>query len=236
MRHAPPGADGRRIWPGQTVGERRHWLDAHLRWALEQRDRGNVQGDQQSSSVAPVKPSAFGNRLRAALGGVVAPVDYSGRTAYRRPPALYRHLQWLGWFLASHGWVPDFVVMLEVRGRRSGKVRRTVLVRTVHGGGEYLVALAGESEWVRNVRAAAGRAVIRHGKPRKVTLVEMPADKRPPIIREYLCGTGRRADSREAERYFGLSAGPSLEEIRAIVERYPVFEIVDAGPGAGRTG
>ena len=99
---------------------------------------------KQSARVAHVKPSTFGDRLKAALGGVVAPVDYSGRAAYRRPPALYRHLQWVGWFLASRGWVPDFVVMLEVRGRRSGKLRRTLLVRTVQGGRCYLVALAGE--------------------------------------------------------------------------------------------
>ncbi len=184
---------------------------------------------KQSARVAHVKPSTFGDRLKAALGGVVAPVDYSGRAAYRRPPALYRHLQWVGWFLASRGWVPDFVVMLEVRGRRSGKLRRTLLVRTVQGGRCYLVALAGESEWVRNVRAAAGRAVIRRGRPRKVMLVEVPTQERPPVIREYLFGSGRRADFREAERYFGLSAGPSVEEIRAIVERYPVFEIVGAG-------
>jgi deazaflavin-dependent oxidoreductase (nitroreductase family) len=181
-----------------------------------------------------MKLSAFRARLTAALGGVIAPVDYSSRTAYRRPPALYRHLQGLGRFLVSRGWVPDFVVMLEVRGRRSGRVRRTLLVRTVHAGRGYLVALAGESEWVRNVRAAAGRAIIRHGKPREVTLVEVPLQERPPIIREYLCGAGRRAGSQEAQRYFGVSPDPSLEEIRPIAEHYPVFEIVEASPSAGR--
>jgi deazaflavin-dependent oxidoreductase (nitroreductase family) len=179
-----------------------------------------------------MRPSALGKRLTATLGGVIAPVDYSSRTTYRRPPALYRHLQWLGRFLASRGWVPGFVVMLEVRGRRSGKVRRTLLVRTALDGRAYLVALAGESEWVRNVRAAAGRAVIRHGKPRRVALVEVALGERPAVIRAYLCGSGRRADSREAQRYFGLSADPTLEEIRPIAEHYPVFEIVDAGHGA----
>jgi deazaflavin-dependent oxidoreductase (nitroreductase family) len=178
----------------------------------------------------------LGDRLKAALGGLIAPVDYSSRTAYRRPPPLYRHLQWVGWLLTSHGWVPDFVVLLEVRGRRSGRVRRTLLVRTIRDGRAYLVALAGESEWVRNVRAAAGRAVIRHGKPRHVTLVEVLAAERPPVIREYLCGKGRRAGSREAERYFGLSPDPSLEEIRPIADHYPVFEIVDAAPGPHRSG
>jgi hypothetical protein len=124
--------------------------------------------------------------------------------------------------------------MLEVRGRRSGKVRRTVLVKTVRADRGYLVALAGESEWVRNVRAAAGRAVIRHGKPRRVRLVEVPVHERPPVIREYLCGTGRRAGTKEAQRYFGLSPDPSVDEIRPIAERYPVFEIVEAGRDSDR--
>jgi len=185
-------------------------------------------------ATSPRRPTAHGNRLIAALSGLIAPVDYSSPAAYRRPPALYRHLQWLGWLLTSHGWVPDFVVLLEVPGRRTGKLRRTVLVRTVHAGREYLVALAGESEWVRNVRAAEGRVVIRRGRPRRVTLVELPCAERPPIIREYLCGSGRRAGSREAQRYFGVSRDPSPEEIGPIVERYPVFEITEAGARSAR--
>jgi deazaflavin-dependent oxidoreductase (nitroreductase family) len=189
------------------------------------------KADPAAPPTSPAQPAAHGNRLIAALDGLIAPVDYSRRIAYRRPPALYRRLQWLGWLLTSHGWVPDFVVMLEVPGRRSGKLRRTLLVRTVHGGREYLVALAGESEWVRNVRAAAGRVVIRRGEARRVTLVEVPCAERPAIIREYLCGSGRRADSREAQRYFGVGRDASLEVIGSIVERYPVFEITAAGAG-----
>ncbi|HET7874562.1 MAG TPA: hypothetical protein VFN71_03480 [Methylomirabilota bacterium] len=69
-------------------------------------------------------------RLAAATEGIGRSVDYSRRTAYRRPPALYRHIQWLGVLLTSLGLVPETVVTLEVGGRRSGKPRRTVVVRT----------------------------------------------------------------------------------------------------------
>jgi len=193
-------------------------------------DPGPTAG-HASPAGSPAHPEAHGNRLIAALGGLIAPVDYASRSAYRRPPTLYRHLQWLGWLLTSHGWVPDFVVMLEVPGRRSGQLRRTLLVRTVHADREYLVALAGESQWVRNVRAAGGRVVLRRGRPRRVTLVEVPGAERPAIIREYLHGSGRRADPREAQRYFGVSRDASLEEIQPIVERYPVFEITEVAFG-----
>lgn len=163
------------------------------------------------------------------LEGIVRPVDYSRRTLYRRPPALYRHLQGLGVLLISRGLGPDYAVTLEVRGRRSGRTRRTVLVRTTYQGAQYLVSLAGESEWVRNVRAAVGSAVIRRGQARAVDLVELPIEERPPIIREYLHREGRlTAPDREARSYYGLSPNPSLEEIRAVAAHYPVFRIEQA--------
>jgi deazaflavin-dependent oxidoreductase (nitroreductase family) len=173
------------------------------------------------------------NRLADATEGIGRSVDYTRPTAYRRPSALYRHIQWLGVFLASLGLVPETVVVLEVRGRRSGKPRRNVVVRTTYQGEHYLVALAGESEWVRNVRAAAGRAVIRHGRAQKADLVEVPVDERPPIIWAYLHRSGWSSPSQEARHYFGLRPDPSLEEIRPIVERYPVFRIAEPSVQGG---
>lgn len=175
---------------------------------------------------------SIGRRLQAVTEGIGRPVDYTGPTTYRRPPGLYRRLQWVGVLLASHGFVPETVVALEVRGRRSGKRRRTVLVRTPYRDEHYLVSLAGDSHWVRNVRAASGDAVIRHGRSEAVRLVEVPADQRPPIIRAYLHRPGWSNPRGEARRYFGLGPDASPEEIRRIIDRYPVFRIA---PRPGRT-
>src|SRR3712207_8118606 len=47
--------------------------------------------------------------------------------------------------------------------------RRTNLVQARHDGRDYLVSLTGESEWVRNARAAGGRVVLaRRGRRRAV--------------------------------------------------------------------
>jgi deazaflavin-dependent oxidoreductase (nitroreductase family) len=157
------------------------------------------------------------NRLAAVTEGLTRPVHYADRTRYRRPPALYRHLQWLGILLVSYGLAPTYVITLEVRGRRTGKRRRTVLVQTTYQGERYVVALAGESEWVRNLRAAAGRAVIRRGSPCHVRLVEVPTAERPPILRAYLGRGGRlAAPIQEARYYFGVDPDPSPEELRAV--------------------
>ena len=110
------------------------------------------------------------------------------------------------------------MVTLEVPGRRSGAIRRTTLVQVTYDGAHHLVALAGESEWVRNVRAAGGRVVIGRRERHRATLIEVPTEDRAPIIRAYLLRAGRRAGSRkvanEARYYFGLSADPALAEIR----------------------
>jgi hypothetical protein len=77
------------------------------------------------------------------------PQDYSRRTRYRPPAAWYRRVSnRLGVLLTSLGLAPQDAVTLEVRGRRSGKPRRTPVLRTPYRGQDFLVALAGESEWV----------------------------------------------------------------------------------------
>lgn len=113
------------------------------------------------------------------------PQDYSARTAYRPPSPWHRRLNWLGVALTSLGLAPRGAVTLEVRGRRSGKPRRTPLLCTTHRGRDYLVALAGESQWVRNVRAAGGRGVIRRGRARPVHLEEVQTDDRAEVIAAY---------------------------------------------------
>ena len=56
-----------------------------------------------------------------------------------------------------------------------------------YNGGRYLVSMLGErSGWVPNIRAAGGRAVIKHGGRREVQLVEVPVSERAPIIQAYV--------------------------------------------------
>jgi deazaflavin-dependent oxidoreductase (nitroreductase family) len=160
----------------------------------------------------------------------VNPQDYSRRAVYRPPAAWYRRINSsLGVLLTSLGLAPRDAVTLEVRGRRSGKPRRTPVLRTPYRDEDFLVALAGESEWVRNVRAAAGRAVIRRRGARPVLLAEVPVEERPEVISEYLRRgverSGPKAAAKQARYYFGLNPDPSLDESRAVADRYPVFRV-----------
>ena len=56
--------------------------------------------------------------------------------------------------------------VLEVRGRRSGVPRRTPVNVLKVGDGHYLVAPRGETQWVRNLRAAGvGHLLLGRRRP-----------------------------------------------------------------------
>lgn len=123
---------------------------------------------------------------------------------------------WLsGAGLASHG-----LAALQVRDRNDGRLRSTVLVVAPHRGHEYLVSMLGDgSEWVRNVRAARGRAVIKHGRSRSVLLTELPPQQRPPILKAWcqVATSGRH--------HLPIAPDAPIPAFNAIARDYPVFRI-----------
>lgn len=161
---------------------------------------------------------------------LLAPPDYSARVAYRRPHAAYAKVsRVLGTVLTSVGLAPRDAVTLIVRGRVSGQPRSIPILRTRHDGADYLVSLAGESEWARNVRAAHGEAAIRRRGTRPAVLVELPAAERAEVLAAYLragrARSGPAAYAKQLTYYFGLDHEPTLAELAAIAEYYPVFRI-----------
>jgi hypothetical protein len=168
------------------------------------------------------------------------PQDYSARTEYRPPAPWYQRLNHIGVPLTWLGLAPRDAVTLEVRGRTSGRPRRLPILRTPYQGADYLVSLAGQAQWVRNVRAASGSAMIRRRGTRHVHLEEIPAELRAPVIAEYLRRgrerSGEAAAVKQARYYFGLEANATMEEIEGISAYYPVFRIeyrTGSGVGSG---
>lgn len=176
-------------------------------------------------------------RLRRLLPeGFFGPVEYAARVRYRRPPGFYRSLQAIAPIVRRLGLTPSYVVELEVPGRQTGTPRRTLLVQVVERGERYLVSLAGESEWVRNVRAAEGDVVLSDKKRRYAAhLTEVPLAGRATVIRAYVHRPSPRGRDMvrtgEARHYFGVDPGASEDEIAAIAANYPVFRIDPAHVG-----
>jgi hypothetical protein len=164
------------------------------------------------------------------------PLGNPGAERYRPPPKLYARLQWLGHVLTRLGLSPGYVVTLEVPGRRTGIIRRTSLVQAELDGQHFVVSLTGESEWVRNVRAADGRVVLGRRQRYAARLVEVSTAERAPVIRAYELRSGRRLGSRavtrEARADFGVGPELALAEIAAVADRFPVFRVITGRPAS----
>ncbi len=118
---------------------------------------------------------------------------------------------------------PDRMATLEVPGRRTGRVISFPLVVADHEGERYLVAMLGQdTNWVHNVRAAGGRAVLRHGRAESVRLEEVDSGDRAPILRRYLeLSPGGRTHIRVDPQ-----APPA--EFEQVAAQYPVFRVIPA--------
>ena len=123
--------------------------------------------------------------------------------------------------LHALGIAPNYLVTLEVRGRRSGRIVSLPLVMAVVEGKRYLVSMLGpNADWVRNAEAAGGHGTLRHGRREEVHLEEVPADQRAPILRAYL----RRAPG--ARPHVAVDKDAPLSEFEKVAGQYPVFRVV----------
>jgi hypothetical protein len=89
------------------------------------------------------------------------------------------------------------------------------------GGQRYVVSMLGPgSDWVQNVDAARGEAVIRQGRRRRVLLVAVSRpEERAPVLREYVrIAVGGR-------RHFPVAVGAPQAAFEEIAGRYPVYRV-----------
>lgn len=174
---------------------------------------------------------------RSLLPAVVATVRRPRRASpgIRRPPATHRRLQWLGPARSWCGIAQGGTVTLQVRGHRPGPPRHARLIRVGIGRERFLLTLTGDTERLRAALAAGHPVLIGRLRRSAARLVEVPVAERVPVFRVYLLPQGAYRRRRgwyglrvdESRFYFGLGDRPSLEEIRSIAERYPVFRVVD---------
>ena len=112
--------------------------------------------------------------------------------------------------------------VLAVRGRRSGEWRTVPVNLLTHEGERYLVAPRGNTQWVRNLRAAGGAGELRVGRRVEAfTADELADDDKPAVLRAYL----ERWKFEVGVFFDGVDASASDEELRAIAPGYPVFRL-----------
>lgn len=153
--------------------------------------------------------------------------DPAERSAITRLFYRNRRPTWLGHWVsqafclaARLGVTPRSWVCLRVRDRVSGRMRSDAIVVPTVAGTPYVVSMFGTiSDWVQNVEAAHGDAVIAHGGSVRVRLVPVPPADRAPILSEYV----RVASS--GRKHFPLPEGAPRAEFAAIAAQYPVYRI-----------
>jgi hypothetical protein len=159
--------------------------------------------------------------MKASRGG---PAERSGYLRFfyrgRRPTRLGRI--WNGAFawISGLGLTPQVLLTLQVKSRSSGRLRSTVLVVASHQCQRYLVSMLGDgSEWVRNLRAAGGKAFIKRGRSRPVMLTEIPPEERAPILKAWcqIATSGRQ--------HLPVLYDAPVSAFEAIAADYPVFRI-----------
>lgn len=135
--------------------------------------------------------------------------------------------RFFSWVHAS-GIAPNYMVTMELPGRRSGRKLSFPLAMAVLDGERYLVAMLGNNTaWVRNLRAADGYAVLRHGRTERVRLVDVPVEQRPRVLKAYLqIAPGARP-------HIPVDKDAPLAAFEAVAAQVPVFRVTDAGEKQG---
>ncbi len=144
------------------------------------------------------------------------------RWLYRggRPSRFARLQNRVSAIVFAAGILPRRAATLEIRGRRSGRVISFPVAIADFEGDRYLVSMLGKkANWVRNLRAADGRAVLRHGRRENVHLEEVDSTVSAPILRRYLqVAPGARA-------HIPVDSKAPLADFERIAPEYPVFRI-----------
>ena len=140
---------------------------------------------------------------------------------FRQPTVVERLFNRCFGFLVGLGLGMKHNYLLQVRGRKSGKLYSNPIDLLQIDGRRYLVAPRGRTQWVRNAEVADGVTLKRGSWQQSFTLRAIPEAERPTLLKAYL-----DQFKMEVQRYFPVPAGSPPEEFAGIARNYPVFELL----------
>ncbi|MFZ0291994.1 MAG: nitroreductase family deazaflavin-dependent oxidoreductase [Candidatus Sulfotelmatobacter sp.] len=147
--------------------------------------------------------------------------ENSGLPVFREPSAVEKIFNRAFGFLVGAGLGYSYNYLLQVRGRKSGKLYSTPINLLQSRGKRFLVAPRGRTQWVRNAETA-GEVTLKKGSTReKFRLRPLSDAEKPEILKDYL-----DTFKREVQRYFPVPAGSPAETFVELTESYPAFELI----------
>ena len=124
---------------------------------------------------------------------------------------------------------PGTARVLAVKGRKSGKWRTVPVNMLTYDGHRYLVSPRGETQWVRNLRAAGDGELRRGLRAERFHARELSDYEKVAVLRAYL-----RMWAMEMGIFFqGTGARSSDEDMLDIAPMHPTFEVVPVSSADG---
>jgi deazaflavin-dependent oxidoreductase (nitroreductase family) len=141
---------------------------------------------------------------------------------YFIPPGLTARIvnRLYGWITSIGFGLPNSYV-LQVSGRKTGKIRSVAVNVLSHNDKLFLVATRGHTQWSRN--ALTNRNVtLKRGRLRTQFRLRVVLDaEKPKILKAYV-----NRFRRMAGRFFPIPASAPSGAFAPIAARYPVFELI----------
>lgn len=143
-------------------------------------------------------------------------------TRYDEPDLLARATNAVFRWLAEAGISIAGTRALRVRGRTTGKLRGVVVNLMTVDGRDYVVSPRGNTQWVRNARAAGELEMGPRWRGRTVRIVEVADDAKLELLKRYV------------DRWYwevkghvgGLTPQSTDEQIRAVAPSIPIVELL----------
>jgi len=140
---------------------------------------------------------------------------------FRKPSLLERTLNKAFGALVGLGLGLRHNYLLQVRGRKTGRVYSTPIDLLELEGRRFLVAPRGRTQWVRNAEAA-GEVTLKRGiKRQRFRIRTISNEERPEILKAYL-----DRFKLTVQRYFPVRADSGSPAFTEVAEQYPVFELL----------
>ena len=118
---------------------------------------------------------------------------------------------------------PQVVSLLSVPGRATAEWHSNPVAVLPYDGQEYLLSAYGNTEWSRNLRASGEGRLTRRGRVERFTAEEVPAERLPGLVEEYLRQYGKLPS---VARTFEALPDPA---------DHPAFRITVTGRDAARS-
>jgi hypothetical protein len=111
--------------------------------------------------------------------------------AYLKPPAFVKHV----FNPIAKRFGMGGATELLVKRRKTGEQQSIPVIPFEHDGSRYIVSTRGESEWVRNMRAAGGGELRGKSGSGRFTATELPVAECAPVIAKYRDVAGKTVEA-----------------------------------------